>query len=102
MRKRLIVIAAASVSALALLVAPAGAHDQTVTPKGGNKVIENWVGAGDLPGQGQGLVPGGPGGIFTLSPAHVKGLNATCEQLEANPSVVDIRGPGGPGCAHGE
>ncbi len=86
----------------AAMAAPAGAHVLVVDPPGGEtKVV--WVGAGELPGKGQGLVPGGPTGSYLQSPAHAKGLNAACEALRANGSaVVDIFGPPTPaGCAHG-
>lgn len=76
------------------------AHFLTVTTPSG-KVHVVWVGAEDIPGQGQGLIAGGPGGVFTLTPAHAKGLNNACAATEGN-DVVDIRGPGGPGCPHGQ
>jgi hypothetical protein len=94
--------AVAVAATMATLAAPAAAHNQTVRPPGNDKVIQHWVGAGDVPGQGEGLIPGGPGGTLTLTPAHAKGLVEACERLEANPSVVDIRGPGGPACPHGQ
>jgi hypothetical protein len=92
---------AAIMATLMMLAAPAYAHNMTVTPPGTDREVHNWVGALDIPGQGQGLIPGGPGGTWTLTPAHAKGLNTACESLEDNPSVVDIRGPAGPGCPHG-
>lgn len=91
-----------SAAALMLaLAAPAAAHNLTVTPPGTGEAKHGWVGALDLPGKGKGLIPGGPGGTWTLTPAHAKGLNSACHALGGNP-VVDIRGPGGPGCPHGQ
>jgi hypothetical protein len=95
---------AATLSAAALilaLAAPVAAHNLTVSPSGNSDAKHGWGGALGLPGQGKGLVPGGPGGTWMLSPAHAKGLNTACYVLEANPSVVDIRGPG-PNCPHGQ
>lgn len=52
--------------------------------------------------QGQGLVPGGPGGIYLQSPSHAKGLNTACEALRGNPSAQDMWGPPNPAtCNHG-
>ncbi|WP_277212397.1 hypothetical protein [Isoptericola croceus] len=99
---RKIIVAAAAAAALTVLGSPAAAHVITVDPPGQSDTKEGWVGGGALPGQGKGLVPGGPDGSFKLSPAHAKGLNSACKSTEANPSAVDIRGPGGPGCAHGQ
>lgn len=89
--------------ALALAVAgPAAAHDITVSPSGG-EVKHGWVGGlAPLPANGQGLFLGGPFGNWPLAAAHGKGLVDACLALQANPSVVDIRGPGGPGCPHGQ
>jgi hypothetical protein len=85
------------------LVSPAFAHYRYMHGSGD---VAGWVGGPPLPGQGQGLIVGGPGGIFMLSPAHAKGLNTACYALEANPSVVNIRGPGPGGatsqCPHGQ
>jgi len=76
------------------------AHNLSVAPPGGEEKVV-WVGALGLPGQGQGLIPGGPAGDWSITPAHGKGLNVACEALEANGNgVVDIRGPG-PSCPHG-
>lgn len=78
---------------------PAGAHNLTVTPPGtGEKHF--WVGGGALPANGQGLIPGGPTGEFMLTPAHGGGLTTACGMNGSD--VVDIRGPGGPGCPHGQ
>jgi hypothetical protein len=100
MRKTMVV----AISAAALMLAfagPVAAHNLTVEPKGNAEVKRGWVGALDVPGQGQGLIPGGPDGSWTLTPAHAKGLNTACYALEETPSVVDIRGPG-PQCPHGQ
>lgn len=85
---------------LGLMAGPAAAHYLTVE----GKEDAVWVGGGPLPenAAGKGLIPGGPGGIFILPPSHAKGLNTACYALEDNPSVADIRGPGGPGCPHGQ
>jgi hypothetical protein len=99
--RRITVLLGAALLVLALVAGPAAAHNQTVSPPGNTDVKHNWVGALDLPGQGQGLIPGGPTGEWMLSPAHAKGLNTACYALEDNPSVVDIRGPG-PNCPHGQ
>ena len=95
---------AATLSTAALILAiaaPAAAHNLTVSPPGNSDVKHGWVGGLGLPGQGKGLIPGGPGGVWLISPAHAKGLNTACYALEANPSAVDIRGPG-PNCPHGQ
>jgi hypothetical protein len=105
--KRTVGTAAAALLTLALGAGPAAAHHLTVDPPGEGGVKENWVGGPILPeaAGGQGLMDGPP---FLpgskQAPAHSKGLNTACLRLEANPSVVDIRGPAGPGgtgCAHG-
>ncbi len=85
---------------LVALALPAAAHNLTVSPPGAAEPHHGWVGALALPGKGAGLVPGGPTGDWMLSPAHAKGLIIACEMNGSD--VVDIRGPGGPGCAHGE
>lgn len=104
---------------LALLVVPAAAHVIKVHHPGSGEQIEThrstqfdvynemlgggWVGGPvGLPGQGEGLVPGGPGGDALMTPSHESGLNTSCESLEANPSAADIRGPGGEDCPHGQ
>lgn len=106
MRKLTLLIVA--VLALGLMAGPAAAHNLEVTPHGNDKVITGWVGGGALPesAQGQGLMPGGPTGAYLQPPSHGKGLNTACESNEANPSVVDIRGPAAPHienpeCPHG-
>ncbi len=101
--RRLMLLA---VMTLVLLMAalPATAHYLTVTP-GGSEVKTNWVGGPALPdaAQGQGLmeIGGGPDAGSLQPPSHGRGLNTACEATEANPSVVDIRGPG-PSCPHGQ
>jgi hypothetical protein len=102
-RVRRTVAVAVSLAALTLaFAAPVTAHVLTVEPKGNAEVKHVWVGGGPVHGQRQGLIPGGPGGLFLQPPSHAKGLNTACHATEANPSVVDIRGPGGPGCPHGQ
>jgi hypothetical protein len=84
------------------IAAPASAHILVVNPPGGETKV-NWVGGGALPGQGQGLVPGGPTGSYLQSPAHAKGLNQACESIRSNgQAAADIFGPPTPaGCPHG-
>ena len=95
-----------AVMTLVLLMAalPASAHYLTVTPDGSGEKT-HWVGGGTLPdaAQGAGLmeIGGGPDVGKLQPPSHGRGLNAACEATEANPSVVDIRGPG-PSCPHGQ
>jgi hypothetical protein len=89
---------------IGLMAGPAAAHVLVVTPPGADEPVhEGWTGGGALPGQGEGLVPGGPGGIYLQSPAHEKGLNSACEALRSNgKAAVDMFGPPTPaGCAHG-
>jgi len=90
-------------TAVLLTAAPASAHILVVDPPGSDEVKTVWVGGGALPGQGKGLVPGGPGGTIMQSPAHNKGLNTACEAIRAaGVAAVDIFGPPTPaGCAHG-
>lgn len=97
--KRVIATIVFSAVLLMVLAIPAGAHNLTVTPPGTGEAQHFWVGGGALPGDGQGLIPGGPTGEFMLAPAHGGGLIMACEMNGSR--VVDIRGPGGPGCAHG-
>lgn len=109
--RRLITLAAALVMALAMMAAPASAHvlvvqDGEVQTHRAERFAElgglGWVGSPPLPGQGNGLIPGGPGGIYLQSPSHGNGLNTACEtQRDHGNSAVDIFGPGGPGCPHG-
>jgi hypothetical protein len=108
---------AAFVVSIALVsqTSTAEAHCIDVTPRGGGQGVTcnvmagdfsaGWVGsplfAGDHPGQG--LVPGGPGGMFKMSPSHAGGLTNACEAIrDSGNGTVDIYGPGGPGCPHGE
>jgi hypothetical protein len=100
--RRTIAVAISMAALMLAFAAPVAAHNLTVEPKGNAEVKHGWTGSGPLPGKGKGLIPGGPGGIFLQSPSHAKGLNTACHATEANPSVVDIRGPGGPGCANGQ
>jgi hypothetical protein len=120
MKRSAITLAAMAALVLAL-AAPAAAHTIRVTPPGhGGEQVEThrggphqwshdffgagWVGGPvGLPGQGAGLVGGGPGGDMPMTPAHVSGLNTACEALgaESGNGVVDIRGPG-PSCPHGQ
>jgi hypothetical protein len=91
----------------ALVVVPASAaeaHVLTVTPPGTGETLERWVGVtfetflvvdGSPAADNPGPVPD------VLFSSHALGLNAACEGTEAN-EIVDIRGPGGPGCPHGE
>lgn len=74
------------------------------TPSG--QTQHGWAGSEDIPGQGQGLIPGGPTGEATLSPSHDGGLVTACEAIRANGNgVIDIHGPAAPGvettCRHG-
>ena len=115
---RTVMLLIAAALLLALMVAPAAAHTLKVHhPNSGEQIQTHrsaqfdwsnqglgggWVGGPvGLPGQGEGLVLGGPGGDAPMTPSHVGGLNTSCESLETNPSVADIRGPG-PSCPHGE
>lgn len=117
MRRTFLILAAMSLWLL-LPIAPAAAHVITVEhPDTGEQLSTHrspqfdwsndalgggWVGGPvGLPGQGQGLVLGGPNHDLLMAPSHTGGLNTSCESLEDNPSVVDIRGPG-PSCPHGE
>ena len=106
-RTRVTSVAAAALLLLALTAGPAAAHNLTVEPEGNSGPKANWVGGPILPGtaQGEGLMDGPPFLPGSKQPpSHGKGLNTACLQLEDNPSVVDIRGPAGPGgtgCAHG-
>lgn len=100
-RRTLVAFAVVTVTGAAL-AAPAGAHILVVDPPGDDEKVV-WVGAGELPGKGQGLVPGGPTGSYLQSPSHAKGLNSACEALRANGrAAADIFGPPSPaGCPHG-
>ena len=103
--KRILRTAAASVLVLALM-SPGMAHFLTVNgaAPGGGPGPGVWVGGPvGLDASGRGLVLGGPTGDLLMPPAHVKGLDTACEALEAGGvAAADIRGPGGPGCPHGQ
>lgn len=101
--KRLGVAITTGVAVIALSGAAASAHVLEVDPPGNGEPRSGWVGGPALPGQGKGLIPGGPGGQIMQSPAHGGGLNTACEALRSNGrSAVDIFGPPSPaGCAHG-
>jgi hypothetical protein len=102
-RRRIGVVITAMVLGLGLMVGPASAHVLVVSPPGADEPHVGWVGGGELPGQGEGLVPGGPTGESMLAPAHAKGLNSACEALRAHGNAaVQIFGPPTPaGCPHG-
>ena len=95
-------IVAALVLVLAL-VSSGFAHVLVVSPHGSDVKV-GWTGGPALPdaAKGQGLIPGGPGGIYMQPPSHGKGLNTACESLRGNPSVVNMFGPPFPStCQHG-
>lgn len=108
MVRRTLAIGAAVLLVLAMMAGPAAAHILTVDPPGagdgppaGPFEPGSWVGGGTLPSeaQGNGLIPS-PFGL--QPPSHATGLNSACEALRENGNgVVDIFGPGGPGCPHG-
>jgi hypothetical protein len=103
-RRSIGVILTTMLFTIGLMAGPAAAHILVVTPPGADGPANvGWVGGGELPGQGKGLVPGGPTGSYLQSPAHAKGLNSACEALRSNgQAAVDIFGPPSPaGCAHG-
>jgi hypothetical protein len=91
------------VAVLALLAGPAAAHERVVDPPGNAEPKVGWVGGPAIPGNGEGLIPGGPGGEVLLTPAHAKGLNQACEAVRAQGrAAADIYGPPTPGgCPHG-
>jgi hypothetical protein len=80
---------------------PASAHNLTVTPNGGDNHVEGWVGTDlELLIENTPILEKHPD-PFTLFAPHAGGLNAACAGTESN-DVVDIRGPGGPNCPHGQ
>lgn len=99
--RRIIGFAIGVLALAAMFAFPASAHVQVNDHGHGS----GWVGspAEGIPGKGKALVPGGPTGQTTLSPAHVKGLNTACEALKAHGNAaVQIFGPPSPaGCSHG-
>lgn len=113
--KRTIAVLATVAALMAALAVPASAHVLVVTPPNADEPVSThrggphqpikgllgdvgWVGGGSLPGQGRGLLTGGP--LGTLAAAHGKGLNTACEANGS--SVVAIYGPPTPaGCHHG-
>jgi hypothetical protein len=91
----------------------ASAHYIEVNPPGKAEPKSGWAGGpAPLPGQGKGLILGGPNGDWPMTPAHAGGLNQACHSLRDNGNgVVDIYGPPAhgvlpegftSGCAHGE
>jgi hypothetical protein len=102
--KRILAIAAgAAVVAGGIGAMPAAAHYVSVSPPSGTSVDEKWAGSPFLPGAGKGLIAGGPGGAYLISPSHALGLNTACNTIRSNgKAAVDIYGPPSPaGCAHG-
>ncbi len=98
--KRLVVLLAATLIASGLMAGPAFAHILSVTPPGTDAHHEVWVGTNpevlfETPAPFKTPDP------FTLFAPHAGGLNAACAGAESSPAA-DIRGPGGPGCPHGE
>ena len=108
--RRTVTLIAVALSMLAMMAAPAAAHILVVDSPGGAgepKVVSE-IGGGALPdeAQGEGLIPGGPGGLYLQTPAHDGGLVTACKSLRAHGNgVVDIFGPAAPGventCRHG-
>lgn len=90
---------------------PASAHILVVDNNGkGGPKAPVWVGGGGdggVPGRGQGLVPGGPGGTWMLPPSHAKGLVSACIAIrytaEGKPAADIFGPPPGPDatCRHG-
>ena len=110
---RVAALTAAMFASVSLFAGAASAHYIEVDPAGDGDGTTGWVGGPvGVPGQGEGLVMGGPDGDEPMPPSHVKGLNAACEALRANGNgVVDIYGPPShdvlppgftSGCAHGD
>ena len=112
MRCGLLAGVVATTALLAGTAGPAAAHVIVVSPPNGNTVATHggaplgaWVGGPPLPASaaGAGLIAGGPGGDWTLTPAHDAGLNSACEaQRAGGRSAASIFGPPSPaGCPHG-
>lgn len=103
--KRAIAFVGTALFSAVLLAGPAAAHVIVVSPPGGGTGHQGWVGspAEGIPGQGNGLVLGGPTGETVLSPAHVKGLVTACESIRGQGrAAANIFGPPSPaGCPHG-
>jgi hypothetical protein len=103
--KRITIMLAAMLFAIGLMAAPASAH-VLVVDSAGNGHDGVWVGGPvGVPGQGQGLVLGGPDGQQTMPPSHVKGLNSACDAIREKgngKAAADIWGPPHPNtCNHG-
>jgi hypothetical protein len=102
MTRRALTLLMAIPAVLMLMAGPAMAHYLAVDGE-----VKAFPGGADIPGQGEGLVDGGPpGGTGKISPSHMKGLNTAC--VKNRSQVVDIRGPNQFGqydpesdCAHG-
>lgn len=101
--RRVIIASLVSVGVTLGVAIPASAHHIVVQPPSHEEpVVDGWVGGPALPGQGEGLIPGGPGGVYLQSPAHAKGLVTSCEAHRRNGNaVVDIAGPPFGNCTHG-
>lgn len=99
--KRAIIGTLTAVGLTLTMSAGASAHNLHITTPDG-ETHHHWVGGPALPGQGEGLIPGGPDGSWTIVPAHEGGLVNACQAIRANGNeVVDIFGPGGNTCRHG-
>lgn len=89
--KRLVTVLVIVMAVLGAFAGTAAAHIRVVDAPGNPD--PGWVGspAEGIPGQGEGLVQGGPTGTTTLSPAHAGGLNTACEAIRAQgKAAVDI------------
>ena len=102
MTRRVLTLLVAMLGVLGLMATPAMAHYVAVDGE-----VVAFAGGGDVPGQGEGLVEGGPpGGTGKIAPSHEEGLNTACEKNGSD--AVDIRGPNELGqydpesdCGHG-
>ena len=101
--RRVIIASLVSVGVSLGVAVSASAHNIEVQPPGHDEPVhEGWVGGHALPGQGEGLIPGGPTDSYLQSPAHAKGLVTSCEAHRANGNaVVQIVGPPFGNCIHG-